>query len=123
MFKISIMATSKYQKHSFGNKCVCIGRVSTGSQSQTAQIRDLEEYAKSRGYNETKIFFTTESGFLEYDQKQGWNLVTDFFECNSDYKVSTIRQLLCEMDLMIRYVQKHPSAARKQWQKPRSGCN
>ena len=87
------MATSKYQKHSFGNKCVCIGRVSTGSQSQTAQIRDLEEYAKSRGYNETKIFFTTESGFLEYDQKQGWNLVTDFFECNSDYKVLIVPEI------------------------------
>ena len=36
-------------------------------------------------------FFTTESGFIEYDDKQGWNLVTDFFESHSDYRV-----LLCE---------------------------
>lgn len=87
------MATSGFDKYNFGTKCVCVGRVSTATQSQTAQIRDLEEYAQSRGYHEIKVFFTTESGFLEYDQKHGWNLVTDFFEKNSDYKVLIVPEI------------------------------
>lgn len=81
------MAEKEYVKYEFGTKCVCVGRVSTTVQSQTAQVRDLEEFAKKLGYDEVKPFFTTESGFLEYDDKQGWNLVTDFFESHPDYRV------------------------------------
>jgi hypothetical protein len=47
----------------------------------------------------------------------------NFLTVAVNLSATTIRQLLCEMDLMTRYVQKHPSAARKQWQKTRSGCN
>lgn len=74
-------------KYDFGKKCVCVGRVSTAVQSQTAQIRDLEEFAKNLGYEDVQMFFTTESGFLEYDDKQGWNLVSDYFDNHPDYKV------------------------------------
>lgn len=74
-------------KYDFGKKCVCVGRVSTAVQSQTAQIRDLEEFAKDLGYEDVQMFFTTESGFLEYDDKQGWNLVSDYFDNHPDYKV------------------------------------
>ena len=81
------MADSSFVKHDFGSKCVCVGRVSTSSQSQTAQINDLKVFAQSLGYKEVQPFFTTESGFLEYDEKQGWNIVVDFFETHQDYKV------------------------------------
>ncbi|MBR4756169.1 MAG: recombinase family protein, partial [Bacteroidales bacterium] len=81
------MTEKEYVKYDFGRKCVCVGRVSTTIQSQTAQVRDLEEFANKLGYDEVKPFFTTESGFLEQDDKQGWNLVTDFFESHPDYKV------------------------------------
>lgn len=81
------MAEEKKVKYDFGKKCVCVGRVSTSIQSQTAQIRDLEEFAKSWGFEDIKTFFTTESGFLEFDEKQGWNLVSDFFDNNPDYRV------------------------------------
>lgn len=81
------MAEKEYVKHDFGRKCVCVGRVSTSLQSQTAQVRDLQEFAKKLGFDEVKPFFTTESGFLEFDDKQGWNLITDFFESNPDYRV------------------------------------
>jgi len=81
------MADKEFKKFDFGTKCVCVGRVSTSGQSQTAQINDLNEFAKNLGFNIIQPFFTTESGFLEYDQKQGWNLVTDFFEQHKDYKV------------------------------------
>ena len=81
------MAEQEFVKYDFGKKCVCVGRVSTTIQSQTAQVRDLEDFAKKLGYDEVKPFFTTESGFLEQDDKQGWNLVTDFFESHPDYKV------------------------------------
>lgn len=81
------MAEIRKVRHDFGKKCVCVGRVSTTIQSQTAQIRDLEDFARSWGFEEIKTFFTTESGFLEYDEKQGWNLVSDFFATHPDYKV------------------------------------
>ena len=81
------MAEQDFVKYDFGRKCVCVGRVSTTIQSQTAQVRDLKEFAKKLGFDEVKPFFTTESGFLEQDDKQGWNLVTDYFESHPDYKV------------------------------------
>lgn len=79
------MADNK--RYNFGKKCVCVGRVSTYQQSQTAQVTELETYAKSLGFESVKMFFTTESGFLDYDSKQGWNLVVSFFKDNPDYKV------------------------------------
>ena len=81
------MEDGQRQKYDFGKNCVCVGRVSTSSQSQTAQIEDLKQYAKSLGYTHIQPFFTTESGFLEYDNKLGWNLVTNFFETHPDYRV------------------------------------
>ena len=81
------MTEQNYNKYDFGTKCVCVGRVSTSVQSQTAQKDDLKAFAESLGYAEITTFFTTESGFLEYDEKQGWNLVVDFFETHPDYKV------------------------------------
>ena len=81
------MAEKEFVKYDFGKKCVCVGRASTSVQSQTAQVRDLKDFAQKLGFDEIKPFFTTESGFLEFDDKQGWNLVTDFFESHPDYKV------------------------------------
>ena len=81
------MMENTFTKYDFGSKCVCVGRVSTSAQSQTAQINDLKDFAQSLGYKEVQPFFTTESGFLEYDEKQGWNLVVDFFETHPDYRV------------------------------------
>lgn len=92
------MEENKFQKYDFGKNCVVVGRVSTSSQSQTAQIEDLTNFAESLGYTHIQPFFTTESGFLEFDNKQGWNLVTDFFESHKDYKV-----LICpEMSRLSR---------------------
>lgn len=78
------------ERYDFGTNCVCVGRVSTYQQGDT-QTQDLIEFAKSLGFKKIKSFFTTESGFLEYDEKQGWNLVVDFFNRHSDYRV-----LICE---------------------------
>lgn len=75
------------EKYDFGKNCICIGRRSTFEQSQTAQLADLKNYARSLGYKKIHPVFTTESGFLEFDAKQGWNLVTDFLEKNKDYRV------------------------------------
>lgn len=81
------MEDGQRQRYDFGKNCVCVGRVSTSSQNQTAQIEDLKKYATSLGYTHIQPFFTTESGFLESDSKIGWNLVTNFFETHPDYRV------------------------------------
>ena len=86
------------QKYDFGKNCVCIGRVSTSIQSQTSQTEDLKKFANRLGYEKVQPFFSTESGFLEFDDKLGWNLVTDFFDTHPDYRV-----LICaEMSRLSR---------------------
>ena len=73
-------------KHDFGTAAVIVARVSTPQQRDSPQIEELVNYAKELGFNKTKVFGTTESGFLAYDDKIGWNLVVDFFEKNPEYR-------------------------------------
>lgn len=87
------MAEQNFIKYDFGKNCVCVGRISTAIQSHTAQKRDLEAFARHLGYEHIQMFFTTESGFLEYDEKEGWNLVTDFFDSHPDYKVLIVPEI------------------------------
>lgn len=71
----------------FGTNAVLVTRVSTDVQSTDAQLHELEAWATEHGYTNLVSFKTTESGFLKYDHKTGWNLVTDFFESHPDYRV------------------------------------
>lgn len=87
------MSSIQLPKRPFGENCVCVGRISTVEQSTTAQIADLEAFAKEKGYKEVKVFFTTESGFLEYDMKQGWNQVVEFFEQNPSYRTLIVPEI------------------------------
>ena len=63
------MSDNSFTRYDFGKNCVCIGRVSTSEQSKTAQIRDLEAFAHNLGYEKVQVFFSTESGFIDYDSK------------------------------------------------------
>lgn len=80
-------------RYDFGTKAVIVARVSTPTQTSSPQLEDLADYAHQLGYTEVRRFGTTESGFLETDDKQGWNLVVDFFESNPDYKVLICTEL------------------------------
>lgn len=81
------------QRHNFGDSAVIVARVSTPQQTESPQINDLREYAEGLGYKNIKAFGTTESGFLEVDEKQGWNLVVDFFETHPEYKTLICTEL------------------------------
>ncbi|MBO5710051.1 MAG: recombinase family protein, partial [Rikenellaceae bacterium] len=87
------MSNNTFVRYDFGKNCVCVGRTSTLEQSTTAQIRDLEKFANDMGYENVQPFFTSESGFIEYDDKQGWNQVVDFFEQNPDYRVLIVPEI------------------------------
>lgn len=87
------MSNKAFVRYDFGRNCVCVGRTSTLEQSTTAQIRDLEKFANDMGYENVQPFFTSESGFIEYDDKQGWNQVVDFFEQNPDYRVLIVPEI------------------------------
>jgi DNA invertase Pin-like site-specific DNA recombinase len=87
------MINNTLSKYDFGNECVCVGRVSTSGQSTTAQCRDLEDFAQQLGYKTIQTFQTTESGFIEYGDKQGWNLVVDFFSKNPTCKIMIVSEL------------------------------
>ena len=107
------MKEKTLQKYDFGENCVCIGRVSTSQQSKTAQVADLKQFAEGLGYKKVKVFFTTESGFLEVDDKEGWNLVTDFFETHPDYRVlicpemSRLSRRLSILGVIKEYLKEH----------------
>lgn len=82
------------EKYDFGKNCVIVARVSTPEQTTSPQLSALSEFAtETLGYTNVKPFGTTESGFLDYDDKQGWNLVVDFFEKNPDYRVLICTEL------------------------------
>lgn len=81
------------KKHNFGDSAVIVARVSTPQQTESPQIQDLREYAQGLGYKNIQAFGTTESGFLELDDKQGWNLVVDFFEAHPEYKTLICTEL------------------------------
>ena len=84
------MAKDNIQLYDFGTDAVIIARVSTPEQvlspNSSPQINDLKEYAKLYRFKNIKAFGTTESGFLKEDNKQGWNLVTEFIEKNPTYR-------------------------------------
>lgn len=81
------------ERYDFGDSAVIVARVSTPSQKESPQLSDLRNYAQSLGFKHIEEFGTTESGFLEMDDKQGWNLVVDFFEKNPNYKVLICTEL------------------------------
>lgn len=84
------MEKENNQLYDFGTDAIIIARVSTPEQilnpNLSPQINDLKEYAKLYRYKKLQTFGTTESGFLKEDDKQGWNLVTNFIEKNPSYK-------------------------------------
>ena len=61
------------RKYDFGTSAVLVSRVSTSAQTDAPQREDLKRYARELGYTTVTEFGTTESGFLEMDDKQGWN--------------------------------------------------
>ena len=80
-------------KYDFGTSAVLVSRVSTSAQTDAPQREDLKRYANELGYTTVTEFGTTESGFLEMDDKQGWNLVVDFFKSHPEYKVLICTEL------------------------------
>lgn len=84
---------TEIHRHNFGDSAVIVARVSTPQQTESPQLEDLREYAKGLGFQNIKEFGTTESGFLEMDDKQGWNLVVDFFETHPEYKTLVCTEL------------------------------
>lgn len=84
---------TEIQKHNFGDSAIIVARISTPQQTESPQLEDLREYAKGLGFRNIKEFGTTESGFLEMDDKQGWNLVVDFFETHPEYKTLVCTEL------------------------------
>ena len=81
------------RKYDFGTSAVLVSRVSTSAQTDAPQREDLKRYARELGYTTVTEFGTTESGFLEMDDKQGWNLVVDFFKSHPEYKVLICTEL------------------------------
>lgn len=92
------------KKYDFGKDCILIARVSTPEQvleeGASPQIKALREYAKDHKFNEKtfKEINSVESGFLETDEKVGWNLVTDWIDKHPSY-----RTIICvEMSRLSR---------------------
>lgn len=81
----------KKKKIDYGKTAILISRISTPeqclSQNLMPQLNDLKEWAKELGFKNFYPIGTTESGFLKEDDKQGWNLVTDYLEKNPSCKV------------------------------------
>jgi DNA invertase Pin-like site-specific DNA recombinase len=64
---------------------VLLVRVSTEIQEFDAQIIDLEDFAKKKGYQHFKIIQTKESGLISLDQRSGTNDMFNFIKENPEY--------------------------------------
>lgn len=64
---------------------VLLVRVSTEIQDYDAQILDLEEFAKKKGFNHFKVIQTKESGLISLDQRTGTNEMFNFIKENPEY--------------------------------------
>jgi site-specific DNA recombinase len=64
---------------------VLLVRVSTEIQDFNAQILDLEEFAKKKGFEHFKIIQTKESGLISLEHRTGTNEMFNFIKENPEY--------------------------------------
>lgn len=74
-------------------KAIVLVRVSTDNQDYDAQINDLTTYANSLGYTKLHQIKTKESGFKDYDSKDGWKQLTDFIGENPEYRTIFVSEI------------------------------
>ncbi len=65
---------------------ILLVRVSTQQQDFNAQVFDLQDYAKEKGFTNFKIIETKETGLADLEEKIGTNELFDFVAKNPDYK-------------------------------------
>lgn len=75
------------------NKAILMCRVSTESQDYDAQIMDLENYAKSKGIEETYVIATKESGYKNIYEREGWISTKEYFETHPDYDTLIVTEI------------------------------
>ena len=91
------------EEYDFGEGCILVARVSTPEQvleeGASPQMEALRKYAKSfNKFTKFKEINSVESGFLETDSKQGWNLITEWIAEHPTY-----RTIICvEMSRLSR---------------------
>lgn len=74
-------------------KGIILSRVSTESQDYSPQTNELISYSKSLGYTEVKIIETKESGFIDYESKDGYKQVIDFITENPQYNTVFVSEI------------------------------
>lgn len=77
----------------FGTSAVIIIRVSTHSQDMEPQKKDLEQWARKKGFKKFHFIETTESGFKKIEDRQGLRDLTSFLDRNKDYRTVIITEL------------------------------
>lgn len=74
-------------------KAILLCRVSTDAQDYEAQIRDLKEYARSKGITECHVISSKESGFKNIHDRESWTKTTDYFESHPDYDTLIVTEI------------------------------
>lgn len=77
----------------WGHECILLTRVSTEKQDFSAQNSDLTTYAKSLGFTKIEIISTKESGFKNFESKEGFNLVIEHIKNNPNCKTIFVTEL------------------------------
>lgn len=75
------------------NKAILMCRVSTESQDYEAQIRDLKNYASSKGIKETYVIATKESGYKNIYEREGWVSTKEYFATHPDYDTLIVTEI------------------------------
>lgn len=81
------------QKKTLSKCCILLVRVSTEKQDYSPQLRELKKYAQSLGYSKFKEIATKESGFLNFEKKDGFKQVVEYISQNPDFNTIIIAEM------------------------------
>lgn len=74
-------------------KGILLCRVSTDFQDYSSQTKELIQYSNSLGYTQVHIIETKESGFIDYESKNGYKQVIDYITDNPEYNTVFVSEI------------------------------
>ncbi len=83
----------KKERVDWGKECVILTRVSTKKQTLSPQELALIEFSKTKGFNKYHTIQTTESGFKTIESKEGFKMVREFLENNSNCRTILVTEM------------------------------
>lgn len=81
------------QENLKSNSCILLVRVSTEKQDYSPQLRELKKYARTLGFSKFEEIATKESGFLNFEKKDGFKQVIECINRNPAFNTIIVSEI------------------------------